>query len=515
MLTIDFILILVVSSQVYCTDDIEVNKKDCPALSIPTDLGCKCGLTFVEKSSQQLILKQFIRCQLTNNITTISISSTISMSYNETTGISLGVCPYNSCKRRASIQCTGRGLKFVKVPKDRLQINDVMCGGINRTGLLCSMCVDGLGPAVYYYGMPCVKCLGHLHGWLLYATLIIIFPTLFFIFLATLHIHVSSCALDSVVLMCQIIVTYADWGPGFFNVAKPKYSLYIVFLTIYGIWNLDFFRHYIPPFCIDEGMSALFIVSLEYVVAIYPLFLTALTYVLIELHGRGCRPLVLMWRPFHRCFARFRRQWNPKGTIIHAFASFFLLSYVKIAAVSFTLLSFTELYDEKFKVSRRVPYVDPSVPPFSAPHTPYVVLGICSLLLFTLLPLLVLALYSLKFTQKCLNSLHIKANFIEEVICSLQGCYKDGTGNNGSRDLRCFAAVFLCLRLICTSTYAVVSPSINYSIVVVAMIFSLALIVAHMKPYKERWCNIWSSVILMAIGTGMITTVFSHVRDIS
>ena len=270
---------------------------------------------------------------------------------------------------------------------------------------------------------------------------------------------------------------------------------------------MDFFRYYIPAFCIDEGMTALQIVSLEYFVAIYPLFLTALAYLLIELHDRDCRVLVLIWKPFHRCFTRFRRQWNPKGTIIHAFASFFLLSYMKIAAVSFALLRYTSLYDENFKVYHRAVYVDPAIPLFSADHIPYVVLGICSLLLFTLLPLLVLALYPLKLTQRCFNSLHTRANFFKEVIRSLQGCYKDGTGNDGSRDLRCFAAVFVFMRLIYSATWV-----LPFTFIVAILItFSLSLIVAYLKPYKKSWCNIWSSIVLMATGTGIITAIFSRI----
>ena len=175
MIRLVVLLVLVLASQVYCNDDILVNREDCPAMFVHTDMGCMCGFTRNEESWKQFLLKRYARCQLTENITYASVSSLMCMSYDKTTGISLASCPYNSCKQRAESQCTGEGVRFIKVPRDREKINDVICGEINRTGPLCSKCVEGLGPAVYYYGMPCVPCLGHLCGWLRYATLVIIF----------------------------------------------------------------------------------------------------------------------------------------------------------------------------------------------------------------------------------------------------------------------------------------------------------------------------------------------------
>ena len=37
-------------------------------------------------------------------------------------------------------------------------------------------------------------------------------------------------------------------------------------------------------------------------------------------------------------FARFRRRWDPKGSVINAFATFLLLSYSKLLTVSYSLL---------------------------------------------------------------------------------------------------------------------------------------------------------------------------------
>ena len=117
-------------------------------------------------------------------------------------------------------------------------INDVMCDEIDRTGFLCSKCKEGLGPAAFHYGVPCVECLGNTRDWLLYLALAFLPSTLFFLLLIALQIHVSSSTLDSMVLMCQIVVTAVNWSPvGLLSGAKPLHSFQIFFLTVYGFLN--------------------------------------------------------------------------------------------------------------------------------------------------------------------------------------------------------------------------------------------------------------------------------------
>ena len=45
--------------------------------------------------------------------------------------------------------------------------------------------------------------------------------------------------------------------------------------TLYGVWNLDFFRMYYPGFCLQTGTLA--------TLSLYPLILVAVTYVLVRL----------------------------------------------------------------------------------------------------------------------------------------------------------------------------------------------------------------------------------------
>ena len=132
-------------------------------------------------------------------------------------------------------------------------------------------------------------------------------------------------------------------------------------------------------------MNTLHTLALEYVVAIYPLLLTVMIYLCIEMHDRGVRLMVCVWRPFHVCFARFRIKWDPKGSVINAFATFLLLSYSKLLTVSYSLLGATELYNNRGeRVGPVVLYNNASIEYFSRQHLPLAVLAICVLLVFVL-----------------------------------------------------------------------------------------------------------------------------------
>ena len=101
-------------------------------------------------------------------------------------------------------------------------------------------------------------------------------------------------------------------------------------MVSYGLFNLDFISHAVPPFCIGMNLRLYHRTILGYITAFYPVLLVVMTWVCVELHDQNFRAIVCLWRPFHRCFVRLRRGSDTKNDLIVVFANFFLLSYVKI-----------------------------------------------------------------------------------------------------------------------------------------------------------------------------------------
>ena len=94
-------------------------------------------------------------------------------------------------------------------------------------------------------------------------------------------------------------------------------------LSIYDIWNLRFFRYFVPPFCVSQKLKPIHVAYLGYIPVFYPICSMFLIWVCIELHGQNYRLVVCLWRTFHKYIVCLRRGWNTKSDIINVFASFF------------------------------------------------------------------------------------------------------------------------------------------------------------------------------------------------
>ena len=101
--------------------------------------------------------------------------------------------------------------------------------------------------------------------------------------------------------MSVSIVSFLNTQPGVVTLlasTSPFTIILWVFFTVSGIWNLDFFCYLIPPFCVSDQINPLHVITLEYVVAFYPLLLTVIVYICVQLHARGCWVIVCLCRVF-------------------------------------------------------------------------------------------------------------------------------------------------------------------------------------------------------------------------
>ena len=313
----------------------------CPSWFIPINNSsdrCKCGEPIHRPG-------RVVLCDPNTNQTLVWI--TYCMDYNKDKDeVFVGECPFIN-KKIGKVQRL-----YVKFPQNVSELNPFLCSELNRTGVLCSRCQEGLGTAIFSYSMQCLPCMSSGLGWTLYVFLAT-FPTtiLFLVVLIFQCRCITSGPMNSYIFICQLIVSTLNNQPSVVNLftsASPFSFILRVIYTIYGIWNLDFFRYLIPPFCVSDPISPLHVVALEYIVAFYPLLLTIIVYICIQLHARDCQVIVCVCRVFCKCFSscrqRWGRQWDPSASLVHTFAAFLLLSYSKILIISLQLLSYTQLY---------------------------------------------------------------------------------------------------------------------------------------------------------------------------
>ena len=181
---------------------------------------------------------------------------------------------------------------------------------------------------------------------------------------------------------------------------------------------MDFFRSVIPPFCVSSNIKAVHALALEYLVAFYPIFLIIITYVCIKLHDNNFRPVVLLWKPFHRYFVHFRRRWDSKASIINAFTTFLLLSFSKILFVCFTLLYTLDIRYNCTKHEKCVLYYDPMLGCHAQEYFLFATIAGCVLAVFIVCPTCSSSHFVLHKTvqEMCLLL------WISEVACSAHVC---------------------------------------------------------------------------------------------
>ena len=286
-------------------------------------------------------------------------------------------------------------------------------------------------------------------------------------------------------------------------------------MSFYSVWNLDFFRVLYSPFCLHPKMTTLQTLALDYAIAVYPLLLIVITYVLVEMHDHDFRIIVHLWKPFHACFVHLRREWNIRGSLINAFATFLLLSYVKFLYTSFDLLFPISVFDIHGKpLPKMFLYYDGTLEYFGQEHLPFAILALVVFVIFNLFPLLLLLLYPCQCFQRCLNYCGIQCQVLHVFMDTFQGSYKDGS--NGTCDCRWFAALYLILRIVPLFVFILVGPS-TFVLYPVALLFmAVVFLTAVFHPHKSPFHNtadIFLLLVLMSVGISTLAGEVAEYRN--
>ena len=455
----------------------------------PQTNSCECGSSIDDIVVCHEVAGEFEVTML------FGFSMTLNKDQTETV---VGACPFNF--RRSEY------MSSLAIPSHPSQLDAAVCGFTKRTGQLCGQCVNGTSPPVYSYFPQCVNC--STGNWAKYLTVSLLPTTVFFLGAVALRLRATAPHMNGFILFCQILTSppiLREVGEAYYTYHSAHRYYRIasdIYISYLSIWNLDFFRLVYTPFCLHPNASTLQVLSLDYIIAAYPLALIILTYTLVTLHYHDFRLVVCLWSPFLKCCIHFRRQWNIQSSLVDTFATFLLLSYVKFLSVSFDILAPTLMYNKWDRHIGTVLYYDGSVEYFGTDHLPYAVLAITVLLVFTILPILLLCLYPCRWFQKFLNSCHLRRQALHTFMDSFQGCYKDGT--NGTRDCRYFAAIYLIARVAVHLSLVIASADTNSSLIALLVIVVLLLSTFH--PYKKQLFNQLDTFLLGSMIVAMSTS---------
>ena len=386
------------------------------------------------------------------------------------------------------------------------------CGYLNRQGRLCGKCKPNHSMSAYSYDIKCHPCTSSVWRSVVEYVCIAYLPlTIFLCVVLVFRISVTSPDMNVPVLCCQLLSSPSSLMFALQWTRDTHDLYYIKFLsTLYGIWNLDFFRLLIPPICLP--LNTMQIVALDYLVAVYPFIILTCFYVLLRAHDRGCRLVVRLWRPFLWCTARLRQQWNIRHSIIDAFSTFFLLSYIKLLNVSHVLLIPTSVYNATGSWVGNFLYYDATVEYMGPDHRPYAVLAILVVVVGVLFPLVLLLLYPMQCFQKCLNKCGLNSPDLQMFMQCFQGYYRDRT--DGGRECRYFPAVYPAFRI---ASYVIGYTLLgnSYSLVFIVTCATVITAIVFVSPYKQPYEKYNKLDIAMLFSFGAIPVGFLFIIDSS
>ena len=426
-----------------------------------------------------------------DNQSTISIVPCYCMSNSDNgDGVVLGACPF-LCGNYFYMDINSDSNLSTLCDRDIRQ---------NRQGQMCGKCKDNHSPSPYSYRLKCASCSHYKYNWLKYLAAAYVPLTVFFFVVIIFRLNALSASMNAIIFFAQLasspavmnaISTYA-----YFSNAHPVdhdinlMSVADVVIIPFSIWNLDFFRMFYKPYCLHPNLSIIQIMCLDYAIAMYPLFLIFSIYILFRLYERF-KVTRIFFKPVVWLCTHLNHQWNASTSLIEAFATFILLSYVKVINTSFDILMPTQLYNVSGQVVGLYVYYNGSQEYFGHDHLPYAVLAIFMFTTFNLLPLLLLCLYPCRCFQSCLNCCRLNSQVLRTFMDAFQGCYRFEP-----YDCRYWAAFYLFLRIAVLAIFA--STQGIFFVVVCGTLFIPAVVLtAIVRPYRESVYNVIDLVIFL------------------
>ena len=419
------------------------------------------------------------------------------MTYDNDSTISIGFCPYFDLSNY-NISKPG----YISLPDNISELNDFMCGPMNRKGIVCSECIDGYGPSVTSTKFRCSDCSNPWYGVPLYLLLELVPVTVFYLIVLIFQINLTSAPMISFIVYSNFVLFSIRLNST--NLDEFQVEQKILAIS-YSIWTLDFFRFIIPSFCVAPNLKIIHVLYLQTVSAVFPFVLIGITWLCIKLHSQNFKIVTQPWQLLERViFKRFNIAWTSGRTVIDTFATFFLLAFSKITLV--LLLPLYPLKDHHFSVVNTNGLTptddacvanhslsDVSISFISVENLPFVVTSTFIFLFAILPPMLFLALYPIQHFRalllKCLPVRYIgPLNIFAD---KFYRCYRDGL--KGGKDMRSLASFYFFVILLSYSLWSI--ESIRFFLNG-TLFGGCSIFVAIVQPYKKKYMSVIDTFIL-------------------
>ena len=391
-----------------------------------------------------------------------------------------GPCPQGYCNYNQTFQV------LPSVPSFS-QLDSLICGSNNRTGILCGDCMENNS---VYYNSPGYICGNNelcSYGPLFYILSSIIPLTLMFTIIVMLGVNFSSGVWNGFVFFSQIVGYFTVTASSVSYVSSSERVLHIISVLIYGPFSLHFFNDDSLSFCLFENANFFAVIGIEIFSLVFALFLV-MTLV-----------FVMKSNYFYRLqTACCKRPFFKPTTLTKALTTFLILCYSQTTQICFKILEIGFLTNKGSSIifPLRVQQMG-SQAYFTGVHIPFVIAAIIGLItIVTITPLCLIA-YPIFYKvlpqrNRVTATLFRKVEMLKPIFDAFQGCFED--------KYRFFAGLYFLYRVIFVSVFSLIDvPLASLSIAQVVVMIMLAI---HLKfqPYKNKLHNNIDGCLFLLMG---------------
>jgi hypothetical protein len=112
-------------------------------------------------------------------------------------------CPYFQLEGHQVTDCEPG---YIKLPHNTSELNDYMCGPMNRKGFLCEECIDSFSVSMTSIGNKCSNCTNVWHGIPLYLIVELVPITAFYLLILVFQIHITSPPMVNFTFYSQTVI---------------------------------------------------------------------------------------------------------------------------------------------------------------------------------------------------------------------------------------------------------------------------------------------------------------------
>ena len=379
--------------------------------------------------------------------------------------------------------------QLLPVDASKTQLDDIVCGP-RRTGNLCGICRPGHSTFFHSKNFECFSDKKCTFGPLLYTTSELLPVTILFTVVILFNLQFTSGAINSLFFYFQFIDTMLIDANDIITFHPLIEILKSVYISLYGMLNLNFFTLNELSFCLWKGATALDILAIKYLTIVYSFFLICATVLLVKICSARCNKI----------------SWNH--SIIHGLTAFLVMCYAQCTKVTLFILTPGRVYTMNQRSIAQVVFFNGELVFLHQKHLKYALPAIFFLITIVIFPPVLLIFYPLCY--KIFTLFRIEETSCVRTICKLvplemlkplfdsfQGCFKD--------QFRFFAGLFFLYRLATLIGFTFTNSLTRfYTALEVFLILILALH-SVMQPYKKHWHNVTDVLLItnLAIINGL------------